>query len=119
MSVLEGEWQDEVSAALINAAVPYALTVTRTEYGPPPEPGEPGEEVTTNHSCLGWVDTYTQDLIDGTLIQTSDRRIMILANSLPIEPTMADTITAKGTTYVLASIKIDPAGVCWDIQARA
>lgn len=100
--------------------MPYAITITRTEItgGDPWDPGS-GTPTSVDHAGSGWVDAYDLDTIDGSLILSTDTRVMIVAASLDIEPTTADTLTISGVTYSIISVKRDPAGACWDVQCRA
>ena len=120
MSILQGDLADDVTAALDAAGVPYALVVSRTTTtgGDPWDPGS-GETTTTDYACSGWLDSYGLDLIDGTIIQSGDVRVIILQSSIAIDPAPADTVTIDGQTYTIISVKADPAGTLWDVQARA
>jgi hypothetical protein len=114
-SILEGELAEALISGLVEAGIPYALTVSRIT---PADPIFGGDPTITPYPCQGWRDEYSLDLIDGTLIQSSDARVFIIASSLSITPTAADTITIGGVSYSIISVGIDPAGACWDIQAR-
>lgn len=120
-SILEGELAQEVAAALDAANVPYALTVTRTVTLPPDPatPWEPGETIITPYACRGWLEDYSDFDVASTLILASDRKALILIASLAIEPTTTDTLTVDGHEFVIISVKRDPAGVMWQLQARA
>jgi hypothetical protein len=115
-SILEGELAATLADALTEAGLPYAVTVSRIT---PPDPIYGGEPTITPYPCQGWRDQYDLDTIDGTMIQRSDVRVFIIASSLSINPTTADTITIGGVSHAIINVGIDPAGTAWDIQARA
>lgn len=116
VSILEGELADALADAIESAGLPYAVTVTRTTTsGPAYDP----VILETPYVGKGWRDQFNQDMIDGTLVQANDARCFILANSLAITPTTADTLTLDGATYAIVRVSIDPAGTAFEIQGRA
>ncbi|MCT8999121.1 hypothetical protein [Chelativorans intermedius] len=114
-SILQGEIAAEIVAALEAERVPYALTLVRQETG-----GDPWDPIIVDvpYDCRGWRDDYSLDERDGTLIQQDDVRVFIIASSLAIEPTTADTISLAGVSHSIVSVKRDPAGALWEVQAR-
>lgn len=112
MSILEGSLALDVAAALEAADAPYDLVLNKRIAGTP---------VTwAPHLCRGWRDQFAQDTVDGTLIRATDVRVMIIAGSLDVEPTTSDRVTVNGVTYaVIVSVKRDPAGALWELQARS
>ena len=116
VSILQGELADILSDAIESAGLPYAVTVTRTTTsGPDYDP----VVTETPYEGQGWQDQYDQDTIDGTLVQANDVRCFILAHSLAITPTTADTLTLDGMTYAIVRVSVDPAGTALEIQGRA
>lgn len=73
----------------------------------------------TPYACKGWRDDYRQEDRDGTLIRQDDVRIIIVVSSLAITPGTSDKITIGGATYSIISVRRDPAGTTFDVQARA
>jgi hypothetical protein len=118
-SILEGELADAVNEAMELANVPRTIVITRTEYGPPPEPGEPGEEVTTEYQCRGWTEAYDDDALAGTLIDAKDVRIVVLATSIAIVPTDTELVTIEGRLFTIINVKRDASGALYFLQARA
>lgn len=122
MSILEGSLADDITAALSDAGVPYAVTVTRSTPGTPDPstPWQPGPPVLTDYECAGWVDTYLADEIDGTSILSSDVKVIVLLSTLAIMPAIGDAIMARGRTYpVIVNVAIDPAGATAALQVRS
>ncbi|MBJ3777874.1 hypothetical protein [Acuticoccus mangrovi] len=119
MSLLVGPLATEIAAALEAEGVPYAVTVTRMEGGEPANPWDPPTDpVPTEYPCRGWRDEWDQDVVDGTLIQQNDVKIVVLATTLSIVPTSSETVTVDGLTYNIINITTDPANATFTLQAR-
>lgn len=120
-SILEGELAELVTEALEAERVPMTITVTRTvTTEPDPEtPWIPGEEVSTAYPCRGWVENYSDDAFERTLIDERDVRVMVLTPSIAIVPTDTDTITIEGRQLSIVNVKHDASGALYIVQARA
>lgn len=120
MSILEGSFATDVASALEAAAVPYDLVLSRevTVDSPAPEPGEPAQTVTVNYPCRGFTDEYDASWRAGGLINTGDVKIIIIADTIEIEPAAGDQVTVRGKTYTAISVEADPAKATWAIQGR-
>lgn len=126
MSILLGELATTISEALIDANVPYELTIPRTEQEPPP-PDWPtweewtGEEITTLHKMQGFVETYSELLIAAGAVQADDVKIVVLKPTIPAEITieLTDIVQAQGKSYTILGISEDPAGATVELRARA
>jgi hypothetical protein len=99
------------------AGVVYDLTVVRhvTTGGPAWDPTFEDEP----HPCRGWVDAWTDAEMLGSLVESGDVKIIVIVQSLDIQPTVADSITARGETFAIVSVMPDPAMATYTIQARA
>jgi hypothetical protein len=85
---------------------------------------------TTSWTCKGFTDSYKNNEImgfrhggaevDGTLIKTGDRKIVILGGSLPddIDPTTNDTVTIEGVIWRIIQVTRDPAAATFTCQGR-
>jgi hypothetical protein len=115
-SILKGELAEQIAAALVEASIPVACSVTRNEVS-----GPPWEPILTpvEHSGQGLVDSYTvaERGLNST-IAASDVKALVLA-SLDIEPSVADSVTIGGKTYAIISVSTDLARALWQLQARA
>lgn len=81
-----------------------------------PVPGEP-----TDHTCTLVVLDYTSMEIDGTLIRATDRKVLVAAGGLAVEPSAADRIVIAGTALEIVRVApLAPGGtvVLHEIQAR-
>ncbi|RAI01016.1 hypothetical protein DLJ53_17485 [Acuticoccus sediminis] len=116
MSILLGPLASELTAALEAEGVPYDIVVTRTVT----TGGDPWNPTTedVDYPCRGWRDAWMQGEVDGTLVLQSDSKIVVLALSIGIVPTTADTITLDGLTYAIIDVSADPAGATFTVQAR-
>lgn len=82
-----------------------------------PTVGEP-----TDHPCLIVDFDFSAMEIDGSLIRAWDRRVLVSAGSLDIEPTEVDTIVIGGQEHAIVRVSpLAPGGVVvlYEIQARA
>ena len=120
-SILEGELAQTIADALTDADIPYDVTITRTVPGEPdPEtPWIPGEPVVTNYACQGFTETFEADYISGGLVQANDLKVVILAPTLVITPSLTDTVTVRGQTYTIIRVMPDPALATIALQVRS
>lgn len=73
---------------------------------------------TTDHAVRGTFVRYRRDEIDGDAIRREDQKCLIGATSLPVTPTLNDTIVRGSETWAVVGIAIDPAGALWTLQVR-
>ena len=78
----------------------------------------------TSHPCRGFIEDFRSADIDGTLIKAGDRKITLLAGTLPagVVPDCGvgrDRITIEGGTWTAHRlVSRDPAAATYVIQAR-
>lgn len=80
-----------------------------------------GTNPTTNQfPARGFVDVYSDAVIDGTLITKADRKVVVLGASIAGGqiPTKGDQIIAEGRTLEVVDVKRDPAGATYECQCR-
>lgn len=86
-----------------------------------PATGEAGA-TSTPHQVAAAVLAYPQRFIDGTLIRTGDKRALLSAIGLTVDPKPGDTLTdAAGKQFQVIDAKpTSPAGtvVLWTLQVR-
>jgi hypothetical protein len=71
------------------------------------------------HPCRGRIVDYSIQAHGLENIEINDRRALILASSLDLNPPDSrDTISDGFSTYRVIRASIDPVGFVWDIQAR-
>jgi hypothetical protein len=118
VSILEGELAETIGDALVDAGIPFAITITRTTPGDGP-PYDPGPGTSTDYPCQGFLDTYAAQFIDGSRILEGDVKAVIIVKTLDIEPLPGDTLTAHDKTYSVITVSADPAQALYELQARA
>jgi hypothetical protein len=76
---------------------------------------------TASHSITAVVLDYPQRVIDGTLIQQGDKKVLVSAEGLTVDPDVDDYVVIASTDHrVVRARKISPAGeiVIWELQVR-
>ncbi|WP_052715691.1 hypothetical protein [Devosia chinhatensis] len=104
--------------------------IRRTVVTPPAHPWEEGTETTVYHAVTLVVLPMDEKRIDGTLILTGDRQVLIALNGLPVGPAVGDVIMFNGAfsagvyageEWTIAKLDmLAPAGimVMYDVVAR-
>lgn len=76
----------------------------------------------TRRACKGFIDSYAENRIDGTIIKQGDRRVTLLGNSIQggAVPSKDDKIEIEGEVLQIVSIpNRDPAAATYTCQCRA
>lgn len=73
------------------------------------------------YTVKGFVESYSNNLIDGTIIKKYDRKINIIALSIPgLEiPRPGDIVITEGRSDTILAVERDPAGAMYTCQGRA
>lgn len=114
----------EVAAALQEVATEvgdgeFLVTLTQ-DSGEPANPWDTDTSTETETELFALVQSYSANLIDGTLIRAGDKKVMLPATDP--KPTTADTLTILGKEYAIISVgTLMPSGVALfhTVQARA
>jgi hypothetical protein len=71
-------------------------------------------------SARGIVSDYSEGQVDGTLVQSGDRRVLLLGDSIAgrAVPEPNDEVEIGGTSYVVVRVKADPDIASYECQAR-
>jgi hypothetical protein len=75
----------------------------------------------TSYSITGAVFDYPQRVIDGTLIQQGDKKVLVSAEGLTVDPDVDDAVNIATVDHtIVVAKKISPADedVLWELQAR-
>lgn len=91
----------------------------------PTKPGEPGAVTTTTYPCKAIHEEWGTRYLTGGLVQASDRKVLILASTLSIDPLPGDRITIRGEIFTVVgegtsgqpAISTDPAKATWTLRA--
>lgn len=84
-----------------------------------PAPGAAGDPV--DYPCTLVVLDYTAQERAGSLIEQTDRKVLIAAKGLAIEPTNDDALVVGGDEYQIVTVMPlapGPVSVLWEAQAR-
>ena len=87
--------------------------------GEPSNPWDTDVSTDTETQINALVQNYPRGLIDGTLIQQNDRKVLLSATGS--RPTTADTLEVEGVSHAIVSVReIAPSGVAlyYEVQAR-
>ena len=76
--------------------------------------------ITDAFTGKGFIDSYKDSLIDGTLVKVGDRVITIFGSTISAIPEPNDMITIEDRkwTIVKDGVKRDPAGATYECQVR-
>jgi hypothetical protein len=85
----------------------------------PDKPWQGAVERVSVHSCRGFVDTFSRFEIAQSLVEANDRKVVIAADTLDVEPTERGRVVVGGETLSIVSVRSDPLGAAWEVQARA
>lgn len=78
-------------------------------------------KTTSQYIGSGFVEDYDERVIDGDMVLATDRKIIMLANSIPlsISPQVGDMISAPEGVFNVVRVSRDPARAVFTIQARS
>lgn len=98
------------------------LRQTSTTGGDPWDPGS-GTTTTTETTVIVAIVDWANNQIDGTLIRSTDRHVLMSAQGLGVTPALGDQLIVGGETLSLVEPlkQINPGGtvVVYDMNARA
>lgn len=84
-------------------------------------PWEAPETETKEYPCIAIVLSYHESVLAGSTIHAGDKKIIVAAKGLEIEPTMTDVVLCNGVAYNIVNVEtVAPAGVpiVYRLQAR-
>lgn len=114
---IAGIVNDNLGSQLLDATLIQVVEGTRSASDP--TAGLPTSN--RNIPCKGIIDEYLAREIDGTIVQTGDRKILLLGKSIKsgtVVPATGDKIKIEGVVYRILDIKRDPAAATYVCQAR-
>lgn len=126
-SILEGSLARTIASAA--SFIFLNATLTRSTPGVSPDPADPVPPTETTYSCKAIEDTFSTGLLEKGLVNATDVKILILANTLSggtIVPQSLDKITIRGVTYTivppgtsgLGAVMGDPAKATWSCRCQ-
>lgn len=117
MSLLDG-LATTFNSAL--AGIMYDLTLVRTvQTSGNAWDASSGTQSSTTYTGKGLVELYSNYEIANSMAQATDRKILIMAASLTIEPKPDDVVTINGESFTLVGPgKSDPAKATWEFMGK-
>jgi hypothetical protein len=78
-------------------------------------------QTTTDYTVYGRVEEYADAQVDGTLIRTGDRRVLIAAAEVSITPLTSDQLLIASVPHAIVNVKATDATeevATWTLQVR-
>ncbi len=110
---IQGLIWDNMADGLLDATLHVQTPGVRT-------PGDPtaGMNPTfADEAAKGFIDVYRERQIDGTIVKTGDRKVLLLGQGLT-PPKPADDVTIEGERYHIINVMRDPAAATYECQSR-
>jgi hypothetical protein len=125
-SLLEGSLAATIGSAL--SGIFMDATLSRDVVVGPTDPYDPstGTRSTTVYACKAIHEDWSLGYKRDNLVSSEDRKVLILAASLVVEPRPGDRITVRSSTFTVvpsgtsgqAAVSTDPAKAVWILRAR-
>lgn len=93
-------------------------TLTRDVQGVGSDPADPPAPTPVEYACKAIHEQYSERFRLEGLVRDGDRKVLILATSLDVEPSPGDRITIDGFVFLIINTATDPARAVWTCQAR-
>jgi len=109
---------------IIGNALPFLFldfTIIRSTTTAPTNPWENPTVTETEYHCKAIITKFKYHEIDGEKIKAEDHKIVFLADSMAIDPSINDRVQRVGETrrYLIVSpVRKDPAGATFTAQVR-
>ena len=107
---------DIVSPILMLDVTLYRATQNTTGQGWRPSPGNIVE-----YACKGFISQYKENEINGDTVRTNDRKIMIMAKSISVQPQQGDKVKVSGDDReytIVGNVTSDPARATYTMVGR-
>ncbi len=123
-SPLLGSLAKQINAGMKGLFLDAVLSRVAPGSGPSYDPGQGAE---ADYPCKAIFDSWSAGSIAGGLVASNDRKVLILAQSLPagVAPMEGDRIALRGLTLrivteggSLPAVSTDPAEAVWTVRAR-
>jgi len=100
------------------AMAPFARDVVLLKAGTPIPDGAGGTRPgpVTEHPCKGWIADYSDLSKLSAMRPMADRKLVILARTLDVDPTIKDHARIDGQTFNIRDVSTDPAKAAWKLQ---
>ena len=112
-----------IARTVARALSPIAIPITYKEVTQVPvdeaQPWLGMTERVVRHACRGWVESFSRFEVTRSLVEATDRKVVVLADTLAVQPSETGRVVVDGESLSIASVRSDPARATWGIQARA
>lgn len=116
MGLLNGGLKNIIHNSLKGMALPVVFYRETVRAGT--EPWEPAAKIKTEYSAKGFVTDYNERMIDGTIVQRGDKKVILLAGSCTTKPEPGDSVLIDSKYMTIVNVSTDPASASYSIQVR-
>lgn len=124
-SPLAGSLAKTIGKAMSGLFLDAVLTRAVHAAPDPLEPWTPGTSTDTDYPCKAIHEEWSAYHRQGGLVLSSDRRVLVLASTVAVEPAPGDRITIRGETFTIVeqgsgqpAVSTDPAKATWVLRCR-
>lgn len=120
MGLLDGKIAKVVRSGLKQAGMYKPATLVKSTAGTrsPGSLAAGTNPTAASYSCEGFVTTTSKLKIGGTLVEASDRVIVLLGDSLSVVPATRDRITIESMTQNIVGVDRDAASATYTCLCR-
>jgi len=111
--------REKANSLIVKFGMPLIVRRAQTDSTTPWNPEELSH---TDYPGYGVVTEFNRREVDGTLVQTGDKKVLLSAEDLQIAPETSDLVVVDGVEYKIVTINpLSPAGtvVLYELQIRA
>ena len=103
---------DLIRDAILTVSTPGTRTGGSLTHGTQP--------TTDDKTCKGYIEDYTDNQIDSTLVAKGDRKVVLLVNSIQdgVTPDTGDSITIEDITFEIIDVEKDTLKAIYICQGR-
>lgn len=103
---------DLIRDAILTVSTPGTRTGGSLTHGTQP--------ITDDKTCKGYIEDYTDNQIDSTLVAKGDRKVVLLVNSIQdgVTPDTGDSITIEDITFEIIDVEKDTLKAIYICQGR-
>ena len=76
------------------------------------------QPTSVNYSGKGWTEGFKLGKYDESLVQSDDKKVIVLGSSITVVPEPNDEITIESFKYKIVGVERDPAGATYECHGR-
>ncbi len=126
VSPLSGSLAKTIGKAMAGIFLDAVLIRDVVSDPDPVTPWVPGSNTPVNYPCKAIHEDWSSSYLAGGLVNAGDRKVLVLASTLAVEPAPGDRITIRGETFTVVpqgsgqpAVSTDPARATWTLRATA